>query len=335
MRLKLFLFLHLILFHASATFAVDPVPPGCFRAADGRIVCPNSPQVNIPGLGRFLGGGAFFGGQNSTVQGLDRAFDNSVPRAVAPSAAAPAPTAVPQATESVVDAAPQPEPDVATAAASESRAESAEVFVEDGEATRLFAGPTQFPPQNFAAYAILAFKSGADASDVARYVTLCQAFFHAIPESDDSSPASKQLVTIWPVSSNGIAEKLRGMKDADPACNLAARNYGHVAGLRAIRDARKVSLDMHEAIKNNRGPFLFAWNPATKKGQKDALILRMDLSNVDSAYHAKRRFEFWVQEIERRPDLWLDGWQQVSIKDRVAQNLDKYGEVILAFLGAE
>ena len=51
---------------------------------------------------------------------------------------------------------------------------------------------------------------------------------------------------------------------------------------------------------------------SAKKGEPDALILRVDLSWVQSPAQAKDAFEFWVQRIESNKDLWLDDWERRS-----------------------
>jgi hypothetical protein len=43
-------------------------------------------------------------------------------------------------------------------------------------ASRLFAGPTQYPPTDFAAYGIVAFKTRATAEDKPRYEMICNAY---------------------------------------------------------------------------------------------------------------------------------------------------------------
>ena len=203
-----------------------------------------------------------------------------------------------------------------------------------GEATRIFAHPGQYPPHEFGAYAIVAFKSGADASDRDRYVMICQAYMSAVPDSSISDlPKANQLATIWPLrDEEGSAAVAATFSNAE-ACEVAVESYGHTAALGAIRDARAVSSEMHKHVVRNRGPFLFAWNPGHTKGEPDALILRMDLSDVDQPVQAKRRFEFWVQEIEENPQLWLDGWQRLPIRNRVAETADRYGQILLDFLG--
>ncbi len=202
------------------------------------------------------------------------------------------------------------------------------------EATRIFSHPKQYPPHEFGAYAIVAFKSGADSSDRDRYMMICEAYMSAVPDSSLSDlPKESQLATIWPLRDEESYFEIETKMTNSEVCEVAVDNYGHTSALKAIRDARAVSQEMHEHVVRNRGPFLFAWNPGRTKGEPDALILRMDLSNVVLPTHAKRRFEFWVQEIEENPQLWLDGWKKLPIRNRLAETADRYGQVILDFVG--
>jgi hypothetical protein len=207
----------------------------------------------------------------------------------------------------------------------------------EGHATRIFAGPSEYPPQDFGAYAIVAFKSGADASDRERYLMFCKAYSLSIPESNGAdAPRENQLVTVWPVATADLAKQVTAMNDMNDMngrCEIAVSGYGNTTALRAIANARKVSQDVRTALKYERGPFLLAWNPATAYGEENALILRMDLSNINDMTAAKRNFEFWVQQIETRPELWQDEWQQESIRQRIADSADRYGQIIIDFFG--
>lgn len=227
--------------------------------------------------------------------------------------------------------APQAEED---AAAPESAAVKTRSILGSAEATRIFSHPRQYPPHEFGAYAIVAFKSGADSSDRDRYIMICEAYMSAVPDSSLSDlPKENQLATIWPLQDEDSFGLLATKMSNAEVCEIAVDNYGHTSALKAIRDARAVSQEMHEHVVRNRGPFLLAWNPGRTKGEPDALILRMDLSNVVLPTQAKRRFEFWVQEIEENPQLWLDGWQKLPIRNRIAETADRYGQVILDFVG--
>lgn len=209
---------------------------------------------------------------------------------------------------------------------------AAEAPIVGGRASRIFSGPGQFPPQFFGAYAIVAFKSEpleSDEEEFARYHAICEAYVRSIPPaSDDLDQRRSELVTVWPMKTDGGA--LRAM-DAprDRKCEVAARSYGIDMALDAIRDARTASPGLRQDFAERDGPFLLAWNPASMKGDADALILRMDLSWVQTAGQAKQAFEFWVQRIETNTDLWLDDWETRPIDQIVANTADNWGQAIL------
>jgi hypothetical protein len=52
-------------------------------------------------------------------------------------------------------------------------------------ASRLFAGPDQYPPEEFAAYGILAFRSRASSQDRARHLMICEAYAATLPHADE------------------------------------------------------------------------------------------------------------------------------------------------------
>lgn len=211
----------------------------------------------------------------------------------------------------------------------------AENVFSDREATRIFAGPGDFPPENYGAYAIIAFKSGPLATDLERYIMICDAYRSSIPEAILSIvPEERQLVTVWPVSSDTIAAEINKQNDEEK-CSTSANNYGLATALQAIRHARVVDSDLAQDLARNRGPFLLAWSPASMKGQEDALILRLDLSNVDTPNQAKSRMEFWVQQIEMHPERWSNDWQHQTIREIVSELADSFGEEIISFFGGE
>lgn len=205
-----------------------------------------------------------------------------------------------------------------------------------GIATRIFAGPRAFPPEDFAAYAVVVFKSAPLASDRDRWIEICKGYHAALlAPAEVDVPRDQQLVTIWPVVDDptGWQLMLRPRSEQAGTCAEAVDGYGLPVALRALGDARasrRLSDADRRAIQVNRGPFVFAWNPADSMGAEDALILRMDLSDIDSAEWARARFEAWRDEIEARQDLWLDGWNEPALTELVGIWADRWGEAILA-----
>lgn len=203
-----------------------------------------------------------------------------------------------------------------------------------GRASRIFAGPGMFPPDHFAAYAIIAFKSRPLTADRDRFKAICMGYVAAIllPREIDI-PLDQQLVTVWPMDHDPSA--IRAMEEHDEAaCDRAVDGYGLAASLQALRDARNaLEREDIELMNRNEGPFVLAWSPTRMKGEEDALILRMDLSGVVTAAHARERFEAWRDEVEARQDLWIDGWHEERLADVIGSWADRWGGKVLSFIG--
>ncbi len=195
-------------------------------------------------------------------------------------------------------------------------------------ASRLFAGPEQYPPTAFAAYGIVAFPARASRADRERHEMLCEAYVANLPRTDELGlPVEQQMVTVWPVTEDKIADDLNGAPGRPP-CETAVRNYGLPAALQAIRDVGP------RLGPPGRGPFLLAWSPATGKGDPDAIVLIADLSDVTTAEQAATIFALWRQDIEANPALWDQGWDLEALRIGIRLWVDRVGTQIFAVLGA-
>ncbi|MEZ5864787.1 MAG: extracellular solute-binding protein [Geminicoccaceae bacterium] len=196
-------------------------------------------------------------------------------------------------------------------------------------ASRLFAGPGQYPPGAFAAYGIVAFPSRATSADLERYQMLCEAYVANLPRTDELGlPVEQQMVTVWPVTEDKIADDLNRAAGGSP-CEAAVRNYGLPAALQAIHDVGRARLR-----PLGRGPLLLAWSPATGKGDPQAIVLIADLSNVTTAEQAATLFALWRQDIEANPELWSRGWNIEALRTGIRLWVDRVGSQIFAVLGA-
>jgi hypothetical protein len=209
-----------------------------------------------------------------------------------------------------------------------------------GQATRIFAAPHQYPPQDFGAYAILAFRSRATEATRPRHLAICEAYLSTVPHASEAFlPVERQLVTVWPVDDAETVETLATLPVREQ-CRLAVDRYGLATALSAVRAAGRVtregpqgvSVRLADDLRDREGPFLFAWNPAGSFDTPDALILRVDLSDVQTQAQAERRFQIWVHEIESHPELWLDGWNEPGLRALIGEKLDLYGDMIVAFV---
>lgn len=171
-------------------------------------------------------------------------------------------------------------------------------------ASRVFAGPNQYPPQEFAAYGILAFPSRSSPDDRVRHLMICSEYIAVLPHTSELIiPRSEQMVTIWPVDSDTDASRLNRMP-RNELCEFAVNNYGLVIAKQALKDAELAGMDT-----SDRGPFLLAWSPSIDKGKQDALVLAVNLSDVTTFEQAQQIMLSWSDDIERDPQLWSNGWE--------------------------
>lgn len=197
-------------------------------------------------------------------------------------------------------------------------------------ASRIFAGPDEYPPSNFAAYGILAFRSKVTSYDQDRQKMLCEAFVNAIlPSSSLVVPKAGQMVTVWPMDS---AEHAKAATKADitKTCDEALHDYGLAISQKAIRDAVASGV----AIDGD-GPFLIAWAPPTQMGKPGAVVLKADLSAVVDYKTASDIMHRWVVEIENKPELWKSGTFDRSLIATAREWADHYGSLIFSIIGVK
>ena len=196
--------------------------------------------------------------------------------------------------------------------------------------SRIFAGPTQYPPASFAAYGVVAFPSRAAPEDIERYHMICEAYVTTLPHSGEVRHSlDKQMVTVWPINSDADAVRLNAQPLND-LCKDAVQHYGLLTSLKAIKDAR-----LSNATINGRGPFLLAWSPATQKAQVGSLVLISNLSDVTTLEQAKDLSFSWSSDIQGNPDIWKKGWDIGKLKLVIRLWADKYGTQFLKLVGTK
>ncbi|RCK46591.1 hypothetical protein [Thalassospira profundimaris] len=196
-------------------------------------------------------------------------------------------------------------------------------------ASRIFAGPTQYPPTDYAAYGIIAFPIKASSSNERqRHEIICKAYVSSLTVSFQLPiPKEKQMVTVWPVSEDAVASQLT-TGTADSVCPTAVERYNLQAGQNAIKAANLEGADLSSV-----GPFLIAWAPTHGKQSK---IIVLDLKNVVNAAQADQVMRKWVSDVEQPPELWRTGWDFETIRLALQQWIDKTGiKVTLLFNDGE
>ena len=201
-------------------------------------------------------------------------------------------------------------------------------------ASRLFAGPEQYPPEDFAAYGILAFRSGATSQSEQRYLAICEGFLAGLPAAAELAnrdiPLEEQMATVWPLDDVGLANHVNGTNpDSVPRelCGDIVTGIDLITSLDAIAMAEMAASEGESF--DGAGPYLIAWSPSTDVGQPDVPVLIWDLSDVTTIEEATRQFVDWADEIVENPDLWRDGWGLDRLRATLRQWADKYGPAIL------
>ncbi|TBH34599.1 hypothetical protein ELG66_00985 [Rhizobium leguminosarum] len=198
-----------------------------------------------------------------------------------------------------------------------------------GIATRVFAGPNEYPPKAFAAYGIVALRSLPSVFDAARYKNICLAYFNTLPPIPKDVAPSKQMVTVWPVMKDKTAKRINGI-GADKACDIALSEYNLLLGHSSIQMAKLQNQDI-----DGVGPYLLAWSPSEKYGTDKAVILVADFSDVQTYEQAQRVMVAWVNDIESDPDIWEKEFTLDRVRMKIKAIVDRYGTDIENFFKAK
>lgn len=188
-------------------------------------------------------------------------------------------------------------------------------------ASRTFVSPGQYPPEQFAAYGIVAFPARATQATRDRYLLVCREYWSALSAASELDvPLDQQMVTVWPVSTLETAEYL-SLPGAEENCEQAVDDYHLVTAQAALRHAEIADGER----RNRRGPYLLAWAPPTEKGQPGVLVLSIDLSSASAPEHFADSFRRWREQIEMRPELWQRGWSVSEVRDAIRDWVDHVG----------
>lgn len=173
-------------------------------------------------------------------------------------------------------------------------------------ATRGFAGPSQFPPGEFSAYGVLAFKRRASSFDRDRHVMICEAYLSALPhETEIGAASADQMITIWPIETDAVADRLNSL-DRDETCVEAVDQYGLVQAQNAIRILERYSAAEGRYDLSARGPFLIAWAPTSKILEDGSAALVVDLSEAETYEEAVYWLDLWREKIQESPEVWSE-----------------------------
>ena len=205
-------------------------------------------------------------------------------------------------------------------------------------ASRVFASPDQYPPERFAAYGILAFRSKVTSSSRDRYLAICEGFLASLPPVsallERGIPLNQQMATVWPLKESYLADLNENPAARGPAdrCRKIVDNIDIMTSAKAIVFAKRAS----ETVRlDGDGPYLLAWSPARAFGAANVPVLVADLSDVTTVGQATRQFVDWRRDIQRDSALWSNGWDLERVRKVMGLWADKYGATVLSLLGIE
>lgn len=196
------------------------------------------------------------------------------------------------------------------------------------EAVRDFIEPNEIPPKDVGAYGMVAFTHKPTSTTRQRLTFFCEAFLSTLPRRQSlpaSVPVSRLMITYWPVERRDARKLVRG------DCGYLTDSYDLVSGLQAIRDADRTG----RRLAQRRGPFLVGWSPARSRYERDAVVLVMDLSDLESEASFREAFQNWRSKITDNPELWRNGFSVDQIRLALRDFLDRYGEAILKAIAPE
>lgn len=192
-------------------------------------------------------------------------------------------------------------------------------------AVRALILPDEMPPSGVAAYGMVAFPALPLPGDRPRFGFVCEAYRSTLisTEAAKAVPLDRQMITFWPVTA-------RAEGGDDPECGGMIDRYDLKAGLDAIRDADTG----RQQFASRRGPFLIAWSPTASRALPDAVILVIDMSNLESAESFQETFKAWRQKIVDDPKFWENGFSLEEVRLALRDALDAYGARLVPFMPA-
>ena len=202
------------------------------------------------------------------------------------------------------------------------------------KASRLFAAENQYPPNSFAAYGIIAFRSRATEATSDRYIAICEGYLSSILSFSDlvhkNVKPSQQMVTVWPLSSENLANYLNSnVGGSSYNCEEIVREINFTLSKNSIKTAES----QMETKLTGDGPYLLAWSPSQNINEEETLVLSLNLSRVTNVQQATRMFIFWIDEIEKDSKLWSSGWNLERFRLKIMLASDRIGNDILKLLG--
>ena len=184
------------------------------------------------------------------------------------------------------------------------------------------------PPESFAAYGVIIFKSRASSFDIERHKLICEAYLSALPHFRElDQPVQNQMVTVWPINSDEVASEINQLRGTE-ICDRAIDHYGLPFAQGKLAELRAYTSVEGEYDTSSDGPFLVAWAPGTKITDKGAVALFVDMTDVYTYPQAIRLMGNWRDRIQEDPSVWRDGFQSESLVAVLRNFFDRYGAIV-------
>jgi|SRR5690606_2297129 len=138
--------------------------------------------------------------------------------------------------------------------------------------------------------------------------------------------------TVWPLDDTALADGLNAESVEGPKVERCGEIVASIDAIQS-RDAMRWAARSRPDLQfRGPGPFLIAWSPAGNVGAPDVPVLVWSLSDVINSTQATEMFADWAAEIERRPELWSDGWDLSTLRRNFRLWADKYGAMVLVLV---
>lgn len=186
---------------------------------------------------------------------------------------------------------------------------------------RAFVKSDDIPPIGYGAYGIVALQSKVTEANRLKLQMVCKSFIATFPKDtlvSSEIPLSDRMITLWPIY------KPASDKAKNDDCDFALEDYDLAPSELAMNDAR-----LQGGKFDGEGPYLIGWSPASSRGQKDNLVLIIDLSAANSQGEIDRLFLYWKQKVVEDPAAWRGGFSLERIRASIKNFADTYGPSIL------
>lgn len=199
------------------------------------------------------------------------------------------------------------------------------------QAARLFVSQELHPPEGVRGYGMFVFKSVATDFDRERHAMLCQAYVASQVSASGAGLHWPDLfITVWPVGTTSVAQALNDLRGVNPSlvCDQAVAHYDLELARDGLSKAR-----LTDFKDDGIGPYLLGWLPSSSFGQPDALILQLDLSQVEDYRQALALFQQWKSDIESDPQLNGGPGTLAILKRKLRIWADTHGQGLFSLVG--